>query len=352
MNFSLTEEQQLLSDSLTRFIARAYGFEQRRAIQRSPAGYSDAVWIQLAEMGVLALPLPVEHGGFGGSAADLMPVMNVIGQALMVEPYLATVVLGAGLVAAAGSAAQKAQILPAVAEGKLRLAFAHSESSPVRAQHSPSGWKLDGRKVLVLHGAQADKLVVSAGDNLFLLERATQGVAVRDYRTIDGLRAADISLTDVELGADALLGPEGGSAPMIAAVLDRAVAALCAEAIGVMEQLNAQTLAYLKSREQFGQSIGRFQALQHRAVDMFIGAEQSKSMAYLAALRADSPDATERRRDLGFVRAYIARVGRRLAQEAIQLHGGMGVTDELPISHYAKRLSMIGVWLSEQSMAR
>jgi alkylation response protein AidB-like acyl-CoA dehydrogenase len=368
MDFSFTEEQTLLQDTLKRFVQKEYTFERRRAIQAAPEGWSREVWGQLAEMGVLGLPFPEELGGFGGGPAETLIVMQAIGGGLLVEPYLATVVLGGGLVAAHGNQAQK-QMLAQVAEGKLLLAFAHGEPRSrytlahvaTRAQRDGKadgkGWKLSGRKSVVLHGAQADRLIVSArssgadgdeaGISLFLVERGAAGLSVRDSRTIDGLRAAEIELKDVRVGADALLGAEGGAYAAIERVSDAGAAALCAEAVGVMETLNAQTIEYLKARQQFGQPIGRFQVLQHRAVDMFIHCEQSRSIATLAAMKAADGDARERRRAVSAAKAHIGRSGRAVSQSAIQLHGGMGVTNELPAAHYAKRLTMIDFWLGD-----
>lgn len=333
MNFSLNEEQQLLGDSLARFLERDYTFEQRREILRG-AGTSPAAWATLAELGLLALPLPPAHGGFGGGAPDLLHVMMALGRGLVVEPYLATAVIGARAVAVGGTDTQCEQILPAVAEGRMKLALA---TGAIAA----SGGRLDGRADVVLHGGQADAIVVAAGDRAFLVPAPAAGLTVRDYRTIDGLRAADVVFAGLAVAADAEL--PGGRAAVCEA-LDRGRAALCAEAVGAMERLNALTLDYLKTRQQFGQPIGRFQVLQHRAVDMFIDAEQSKSMAYAAAMRAEDAPA-ERRAGVDAAAEYIAAAGRRLAKSAIQLHGGMGVTDEMPASHYAKRLTMIGVWL-------
>ena len=371
MDFAFTEEQTLLRDSLKRFVQKEYSFEKRLAIQKSPEGYSRAVWAQLAEMGVLGLPFSEEYGGFGGGAAETLIVMQAIGNGLLVEPYLAAVVLGGGLVQALGDPVQK-RMLSRVAEGKLLLAFAHGEPRAryalaqveTRAARDGKGWKLSGRKAVVLHGAQADRLIVSArtggaandetGISLFIVDRGAAGMSVRDCRTIDGLRAAEVVLNDVRVSAQALLGAEGGAFPAIDRVSDSGAAALCAEAVGVMETLNAQTLEYLKTRQQFGQPIGRFQVLQHRAVDMFIHCEQSRSIALLAAMKSASSDAGERRRAVSAAKALIGRSGRFIGQAAIQLHGGMGVTDEVAASHYAKRLTMIDFWLgdTEHHLAR
>jgi len=376
VDFSFTEEQTLLQDSLKRFVQKEYSFEKRKAILNSPEGFSREVWEQLAGMGVLGLPFAEEYGGFGGGAAETLIVMQAIGGGLLVEPYLATVVLGGALVQSLGGRLQR-QMLAQVAEGKLLLAFAHGEPRSrytlsqveTRARKDGAGWTISGRKAVVLNGAQADRLIVSArsggaaadesgislfivereesGISLFIVERDASGLSVRDTRTIDGLRAAEIALENVRVGADALLGAEGAAFAAIDQVSDAGAAALCAEAVGVMEALSAQTLDYLKTRQQFGQPIGRFQVLQHRAVDMFIHCELSKSMALLAAMKAGEADARERRRAVSAAKAHVGRSGRSVSQAAIQLHGGMGMTDELPASHYAKRLTMIDFWLGD-----
>lgn len=365
MDFALTGEQQLLRDSVARFVQNEYSFEARKAIVASEAGWSRAVWAKFAEMGLLGVPFAEADGGFGGSAVDVMVVMQELGRGLVVEPYLSTVVLGGGLIAAAGTAAQRGATLPGIVAGERQVALAYLEPQSrhdcrdvtTRAQASDDGFVLNGRKCVVLHGATADVLVVSArtagrqrdggGVTLFLLDAKAQGVPVLGYRTIDGLRAADVELAEVRVGADAVLGSVGGGLPLLEHALDRGAAALCAEAVGVIETLNAFTLDYLKSRQQFGQPIGRFQALQHRAVDMLIHAEQVKSLACLAAANADSGDAGERRRAVAAAKSLVGRSGRAVAKEATQLHGGMGVTLELPAAHYSKRLTMIDFWLGD-----
>lgn len=365
MNFTFNEEQTLLQDTLARFVQKEYTPEDRRAARTSAEGYSRAVWGQLAQMGVLGLPFPEECGGFGGGATETLIVMQAIGRGLLVEPYLATVVLGGGLVQALGDASTQSRLLRQVADGSLLLAFAHGEPGSryalahveTRAVRDGGGWKLSGRKAVVLNGAQADRLIVSArtsgaasdesGISLFLVDRGAVGVSVRDYGTIDGVRAAEVEFSEVRAGPEALLGAEGGAFPAIDRVTDAGAAALCAEAVGVMETLNAQTLEYLKTRQQFGQPIGRFQALQHRAADMFIHCEQSLSLAMLAAMKATSGDAMERRRAVSAAKVHIGRSGRFIGEAAIQLHGGMGVTEELPAAHYAKRLIMIDFWLGD-----
>jgi len=365
MDFSFSEEQQLLRNSLARYIEREYPFEKRRAIQRSAEGFSREVWSAFAEMGLLGLTMPEAHGGYGGTAVDTSVVMQAIGNGLVVEPYLASAVIGAGIVARAGSAEQKASLLAAASRGESVLTLAHAEPDSryelanvaTSARRQGGSFVLHGHKAVVPWGAQADKLVVSArtaggprdrnGISLFVLGRGMKGVSARDYRTIDGQRAAEVRLDSVVVGADAVLGPIDEALPLLEMMTDVGAAALCAEGVGVMETLNAQTLDYIKTRQQFGQPIGRFQVLQHRAVDMFIHLEQSKSIALLAAVRADSADATERRKAVSAAKAHIGRSGRIVTQMAIQLHGGMGVTDELPASHYAKRLTMIDFHLGD-----
>jgi alkylation response protein AidB-like acyl-CoA dehydrogenase len=365
MDFSLAEEQQLLRDSIARFVQNEYPFAARQSIVGSDAGWSAKVWGQLAEMGLLGVPFADGDGGFGGTSVDLMVVMQELGRGIVVEPYLATVVLGGGAVALAGTESQRQAILPAVAKGERRLALAHGEPQSrfdlhdvaTQARRSGTEYVISGKKTVVLHGTAADTLVVAArtagaqrdaaGITLFLVDRNARGVKVHDYRTIDGLRAADISFEVVRVGADAILGPLDGGLPLLEHAVDRGAAALCAEAVGVMEALNALTLDYLKTRQQFGQPIGRFQALQHRAVDMMMHAEQVKSIACLAAAKADSGDAHERRRAVSAAKSLVGRSGRFVAKEATQLHGGMGVTLDLPAAHYSKRLTMIDFWLGD-----
>jgi pimeloyl-CoA dehydrogenase small subunit len=365
MDFSLTEEQQLLRDSLARFLTNEYTFEARRKIVASSKGWSDTVWAQFAEMGLLGVPFAEGYGGFGGTGVDVMVVMEALGRALVVEPYLATVVLGGGLVATAASPAQKADILPRLAKGKLQLAFASYEPHSrydvhdiaTTARRDGSRFVLSGKKSVVLQGGTADTLIVSArtaggardreGITLFLVDAKARGVKVSDYRTIDGLRAADVEFDAVSVCPDSVLGPQESGLQFLERAIDVGAAALCAEAVGVMEALNSATLEYLKTRQQFGQPIGRFQALQHRAVDMLIRCEQSRSMAMRAAVEAGSADRTRRRRAASAAKSLVGRAGRAIAKEAIQLHGGMGVTDELPAAHYAKRLTMIDCWLGD-----
>ena len=354
MNFDYNEEQQLLADSVRRFLAKDYDFEKRRKVVASGEGWSAQVWAQLAEMGVTGIPFPADYGGFGGGAVDLMAVVEAFGDALLVEPYLPTIGLAGRLVARGGSEAQKKSILPRVVEGKLRLAFAHTERGArynaahvqAKAERSGNGWEISGAKCVVLGAPIAETLVVSArtdkGVSLFLLERNAAGVTLKPYRTLDEMRAADVELEAVKAGADALLGTDGDALALIEEATDFATALVCSEAVGAMKFACDTTLEYLKTRKQFGVPIGTFQALQHRMVDMVISHEQARSMACLACSKADTAsDARDRARSISAAKIRIADACRHISQEAVQLHGGMGMSEELKVSHTFRRLTMI-----------
>ena len=349
MHFDYNEEQQLLADSVQRFLAKDYDFEARKQILRSPEGWSPQVWATMAEMGLMSLPVSTEYDGFGGGAVDMMAAMESMGEALVVEPYLATVGLGARLVQRAGSEAQKKAILPPVVEGKLKLAFAHTEKGArynlakvdALAKKAGGGWQISGEKLVVLGAPAADKFVVSArtdkGLSLFLVDSGN--TKIKPYVTLDEQRAGDVSFSKAQ---GELLGAEGGALPVIEEVVDFATALICAEAVGAMKFACDTTLEYLKTRKQFGVTIGTFQALQHRMVDMYVSYEQAKSMACLAASKSDSPvDAQDRARSISAAKIKIADNCRHISQEAIQLHGGMGMSEELKVSHSFRRLTMI-----------
>jgi alkylation response protein AidB-like acyl-CoA dehydrogenase len=361
MEFDYTEEQLALQDTLQRFISRDYDFDKRKTVLRSEAGFSSEAWKQYAELGLLALPLPEDLGGLGGNAVDVMVVMEQFGQGLLMEPYLSSVVLSAGLLRESASDAVKQKLLPQIAEGKAKVSFASYEAAgrfdlahvACSAVEKGGGWHLSGRKSVVLDAPSADYFLISArsggntndvaGVSLFLVHRQARGLTVTGYATQSGARAADLLLEDVSLGADALMGIAGSALPSIQRAVDRGIAALCAEAVGVMNALNKTTLEYLKTRKQFGVAIGTFQALKHRMADMLMAAEQSRSMAIIAAVQADSDDDAERSRSIAAAKAYIGQAGRLVGQQAVQLHGGMGVVDEHVVSHYFKRLTMIDI---------
>jgi alkylation response protein AidB-like acyl-CoA dehydrogenase len=360
MNFEYSEEQQQLADSLRKYLANEYDFEKRKAIVASPGGISDAVWSTFAELGLTAIALPEADGGFGGGAADLMAAMEACGEALVVEPLLDNIGLAARLVSRGGSAAQRTALLPGVIGGSLKLAFAGLEAGAryelapgaTRARAADGGWVLDGEKTVVIGAPSADKLIVSArtsgqagqadGVSLFLVDRNAAGVSLSPCRTVDGQRAADIRFAGVKLAGDALLGAQGAAMPLIEEAVDFATALLCADAIGTMKFANDATLEYLKTRKQFGVPIGSFQALQHRMVDMYVVCEQARSMAILAAARVDAGgDAAERKRAVSAAKVKIADAARQVSQESVQLHGGMGMTEEMKVSHSFRRLTMI-----------
>ena len=355
MEFEYTQEQLALQDTLGRFYAREYSFDHRRAVAQSVEGFDRKAWSTFAKIGIFALPFPEEYGGLNGNAVDTMLVMEMLGRGLALEPYLSTVVLCGGLIRDAGSAAQRQALLPAIGRGEKLLGFAHfepqsrydRESVATTAKASDAGWKINGAKSVVIGGPAADVLITSAHEadapSLFLVDAKAPGVRVRAYNTQDGGRAADIEFADVAVGADARLGPSGGAIALIERALDYASAALCAESVGIMSALQELTLEYLKTRQQFGVPIGRFQALQHRMADMVIAIEQARSMAILAAVQADNADADARRRAVAGACAYVDAQARFVGQQAVQLHGGMGVTDEINVAHYFKRLTMIGM---------
>ena len=360
MDFNFSSEQEQLRDTVNRLIEREYEFnKQRHAIIHSAAGYSEKVWASMAEIGVLGIGINEAHGGFGGNAIDTMIVMEALGRSLMVEPYLATVVLGANLIQLAGSDAQKSSLLPQIVAGNLKLAFAYSETGTrydlkriaTVARKEGAGYVLNGEKIIVLHGNIADKIIVSVatagalhdgqGMALFLVDAKTSGLNIIGYRTIDNQRAANLHFDNVRVSADAMLGSSEDNLAIVEQVMDIATTALIAESVGAMEALQKSTLEYLKTRRQFGVPIGKFQALQHRMVDMLMYVEQSRSMAYLAAVKVQSNDVAERQRVVSAAKNAIGRYGRLIAQEAVQMHGGMGITDELSASHYFRRLTAI-----------
>jgi alkylation response protein AidB-like acyl-CoA dehydrogenase len=365
VDFRYTEEQLALQETLRRFIARDYDFERRRALTRSACGFSADAWAQYAELGLLALPLPEDYGGLGGNGVDVMVVMEQLGRGLLLEPYLSTVVLCAGIIAACGSRELKQQLLPAIAAGKLQIALAAYEAAgryelshlTSSAVQDKQGWRLTGRKSVVLDAPSADFFLVSArprggsaapeGLALFLVPREAAGLTLHPYATQSGARAADLQLSDVHVEAATVIGSGAEALDLLERGVDAAAAALCAEAAGIVSALNEATLAYLKSRKQFGVPIGVFQALQHRMADMYIAEEQIRSMAIIAATHAEDEDALARRRAISGAKAYIGQAARFVGQQAVQLHGAVGMVEDLIVSHYFKRLTMIDMTLGD-----
>jgi len=361
MDFDLNDEQRQLKDSLERLLAANYGdLNKRLSYMKEPKGYSAALWKQYADLGLLAVPFAEAHGGLGQGLTETMIIAEAFGRQLVIEPYFATVVLAGGALRHCGNDARLKELVPAIAEGALTLALAHQErqarydiadtATTARAD-GKGGYTLEGEKNVVLHGDCADKLIVTArtsggrtersGIGLFLIDGTASGVTRRGYPTQDGMRAADVTLSAVRVGPEAVLAaPERGLA-VLERVVDEAIAALAAEAVGGMAALHELTVEYLKTRKQFGVPIGSFQVLQHRAVDMLTAVEQARSMAYFATMMAAEPDARERRKAMSAAKVQIGRSARLVGQEAIQLHGGIGMTMEYKASHYFKRLTVI-----------
>jgi pimeloyl-CoA dehydrogenase small subunit len=359
MDFEYTEEQRLLRESLDRLLADSYGFDKRRGYLVEPEGYSAAMWGQYAELGLLGLPFAEEHGGFGGGPVDVMVVMEAFGRVLALEPYLATVVMAGTALGHAGSAAQNEAIVPQIADGSLRLAVAHGERQArydladvlTTATKTASGWRLDGAKSVVVHGDSADKLIVSArvsgdrmdsdGIGLFLVDAKASGVARRNYKMRDGVSAADIALSAVDIPASDALGDPGRGLATIERVNQAGIMATSAEAVGAMETMLAMTIEYMKTRVQFGKPIGENQALQHRATEMMMSLEQGRSLAMLAAIMVDDSNAEQRARDLSTVKVGVGQAARFVSQNAVQLHGGIGMTEEYAVGHYFRRCMVI-----------
>ncbi|MBX9910195.1 MAG: acyl-CoA dehydrogenase family protein [Beijerinckiaceae bacterium] len=360
MDFDLSPEQSQLKDGVDRLIASSYGsLEARQKLAKEPLGFSKAGWARFAEMGLLGIPFSEEEGGFGGGPVETLLVMEALGRGLALEPYLATVVLGGGAVRLGGSAQMKERVIPGIVEGTARLALAFTEKQSrydlfdvvATARKTAEGYVLEGAKSVVIHGDSAHHLVVSArtagrrrdhdGISLFLVPADAEGVKIHGYPTQDGGRAAEVAFSGVIVPAEAMIGDEGGGLPILERVAEFAIAALASEAVGVMDALHALTVDYLKTRQQFGGPIAQFQVLQHRAVDMLIAVEQARSMAAYAAMMVDHTDAAERAAALSAVKVQVNRSCRLVGQEAVQLHGGIGMTMEYLGAHYFKRLTMI-----------
>ena len=353
MDFALNEEQRMIGDALARFVQQHYDFPSRQRLLRTEAGYSRAHWQLFAEMGLLALPLDEEYGGVNADFSYTALLMEAIGKGLVVEPYVASVVLGGGVLRRAAGTPEHAALLQQLAAGDVLLAFAHDEPDAVtpvrpatRARRKGDGYLLSGVKQLVLHGGVADHFIVSASDAasgallLFLVDAAQGGVDMRRYRTVDGLPACDLQLRDVMLGAGQLLAQGDSAAAILAEVQTEALAALCCEASGCVQALLDTTLDYVRQRQQFGRAIAGFQVIQHRLADFYVEVEQIRSMALLAS-RSIAAASPQRHRSVAAAKAYIGEAGVRVGHMAIQLHGAMGMTEELAVGAYHKRLLMI-----------
>ena len=362
MNFDFSDDQRQMQEVVERYLAEQYGFARYQSIKRSARGWDPEVWRGLAELGVLAINVPAAQGGLGYGPLETLAIMGACGRSLLLEPLLSSAVIATAVLRGLPDEAGAGDMLARMAAGKEIAVLAHFESDaryesqwvttrarPIDARRPGEGYRLDGHKGVVMHAGAADCLLISArtsgetdaaqGVTLFRVPRDTPGLVLEAYATMDGQRAADVYLSGVELPASSRLGAEGAALPAIEAALDVGLAALCAEAVGVMQALVDATVEYVRTRQQFGQPIGRFQALQHRIADMLIHLEQARSMSYLAALRCSGEDRNERRRALSAAKAVIGQACRFVGQQAVQLHGGMGMTDELNVSHWFKRLT-------------
>ncbi|MEQ8859331.1 MAG: acyl-CoA dehydrogenase family protein [Pseudomonadales bacterium] len=359
MDFSLSDEQTLLQDSVARFVQNDYAFDARQKTVRQDPGYSTDHWRTFAELGWLGVPFTEGDGGFGGGAVESMLMLEQFGKGLVVEPFLATVVLAGGALKISGSAEQKAKHLAGIINGSEQGALAFAEPQArynladitTTARADGDGWVIDGYKAVVLNGPSADLLVVSArtsgsqrdsdGVSLFLVPADSAGISRRDYPTVDALRASEITFSGVKVPGDALLGEKDAGLPVLEQVIDEGILAVGSEAVGGMEVLYKATVEYCKQREQFGQPIGQFQVLQHRMVDMFMEHEQAKSLMFMAAMRLDEGYGPAAQKAVSAFKVQVGKSGRFVGQSAIQLHGGMGMTDELSVGHYFKRLTTI-----------
>jgi pimeloyl-CoA dehydrogenase small subunit len=360
MDFDLTAEQQLLRDNVARLMKDRYGFEARKAYQAEPSGFSEGLWRAYADMGLLGAPFAEADGGYGGGAVETMLVMEELGKALALEPYLQTVVLCGALLKHGASAHQRAELVGAIAAGDLKMSFAHAERQSgydlfdvglTAVRDGGGGFVLNGEKSLVGQGDSADRFIVSArleggrrdrhGIGLFLVSADAPGVSRRGYPTQDGQRFAEVAFAGVRVAPHDVIGDPEHALPVIERAVDETIAALSAEAVGAMSEALTMTVEYLKTRKQFGVTIGSFQALQHRAADMTVALEQARSMMYLATMMTGEDDARERTKAICAAKAQIGRSAKFIGQQAVQLHGGIAMTYEYKVGHLFKRLTMI-----------
>lgn len=357
MDFNFTEEQDMVRDGLSRLVREQYDSETRRGVIESEAGWRPEIWAQLAELGILGMPFSEDDGGFGGGAVDALVVMEEFGKGLVVEPFVPSVVCAGGFLKHAGTAAQKEEHIGGIVDGSRIFAYAYAEPRgrydyadlETTAKKDGAGYVLNGHKAVVIGAPWASHLIVTArtsgerrdkqGISVFVVDKSAKGVVTRDYPTVDGRQASEVYFENVTVGADALIGEEGGALPLIEQVGDEAIAALCAEACGAMKVAHAITLDYSKQRKQFGVPIGKFQVLQHRMVDMFTEYEQAVSMTYLATIKLDASE-RDRKIAASAAKVRVGQAARFVGQEAIQIHGGNGMTDEYAIGHYFKRLTI------------
>ena len=357
MDFNFTEEQDMVRDGLSRLIRESYDFETRRKVIASDSGWRPEIWAQLAELGILGMPFGEDDGGFGGGAIDSLVVMEEFGKGLVVEPFVPTVVCAGGFLKHAGTAAQKEEHIGGIVSGESIYAFAYAEPQgrydladlTTTAKKDSDGYVLSGHKAVVVGAPWATHLVVTArtsgerrdaqGISVFVIDKGADGVVTRDYPTVDGRRASEVYFENASVPAEALIGEEGNALPLIEQVVDEATAAQCAEAMGAMKVAHAMTVEYSRQRKQFGVPIGTFQVLQHRMVDMYTEYEQSVSMTYLATLKLDEAE-RDRKLAVSAAKVRVGQAAHHIGRDAIQIHGGMGMTDELAVGSYFKRLTI------------
>ena len=358
MDFSFTSEQDQLRDTVAKLVSQKYDFDTRRKVAKSEAGWRPEMWSQFAELGLLGASFTEAEGGFGSGPIEAMIISEEFGKGLVIEPYLQTVVIGGNFFRHGGTDAQKEEHIAGIIGGETRFAFAYSEPKSrfdlndisTTAKKDGASYTLNGHKAVVIGAPFATHLIVTArtsgaqrdanGITVFLVARSAKGVTTRDYPTVDGLRASEVYFENVAVGADAVIGKVDGGLPLVEKVVDNAIAALCAEAVGCFKVLNEATISYAKQRKQFGQSIATFQVLQHRMVDMFMAAEQASSMTYMVTLKLDEADKA-RKLAASAAKVQIGKAGKLVSQDAVQIHGGMGMTDELNVGHFFKRVTMI-----------
>lgn len=358
MDFSFTSEQDMLRDTVAKLVAQQYDFDTRRKVAKSDAGWRPEMWSQFAELGLLGASFSEAEGGFGNGPIEAMIISEEFGKGLVIEPYLQTVVIGGNFLRHGGTDAQKEELIAGIIGGETRFAFAYSEPKSrydlhdvsTTAKKDGAGYVLNGHKAVVIGAPFATHLIVTArtsggqrdtgGVSVFIVPKGAKGMTTRDYPTVDGLRASEVYFENVSVGADAVIGKVDGGLPLVEKVVDNAIAALCAEAVGCFKVLNEATISYAKQRKQFGQPIANFQVLQHRMVDMFMAAEQAASMTYMVTLKLDEADKA-RKMAASAAKVQIGKAGKLISQDAVQIHGGMGMTDELNVGHFFKRVTMI-----------
>jgi pimeloyl-CoA dehydrogenase small subunit len=358
MDFSFTSEQDQLRDTVAKLVSQKYDFDTRRKVAKSEAGWRPEMWSQFAELGLLGAPFTEAEGGFGSGPIEAMIISEEFGKGLVIEPFLQTVVIGGNFFRHGGTDAQKEENIAGIIGGETRFAFAYSEPKSrfdlhdvsTTAKKDGAGYTLNGHKAVVVGAPFATHLIVTArtsggqrdakGVTVFLVAKNAHGVTTRDYPTVDGLRASEVYFENVAVGADAVIGQVDGGLPLVEKVVDNAIAALCAEAVGCFKVLNEATISYAKQRKQFGQPIANFQVLQHRMVDMFMAAEQATSMTYMVTLKLDEADKA-RKLAASAAKVQVGKSGKLVSQDAVQIHGGMGMTDELNVGHFFKRVTMI-----------